>query len=71
MSDALKTSPVAPPSIALARMAWFLAWERAFRQKGRIHASREPVHRDELHDIFPASTEYYRIIARLSAGEAP
>lgn len=71
MTDVIKTSDVsAPPSIALARMAWKLGWYRAFSGRG-VRPPDEPVHRHEVCGIFPASEKYYQIIDRISAGEAP
>jgi hypothetical protein len=57
--------------LGLARMAMDLAWRRAFKGTPMGKQWHNPVHRSELHDIFPASIEYYRICDRISAGEKP
>lgn len=70
MTDAIKTSDV-PPSIALARMAWKLSWFRSFNTWANYSMDRGPVPREDIESMFPASAEYYAIIDRISAGEAP
>lgn len=71
MNAPLQTSAVSIPSVALARMTWRLAWGRAFRSFANFNVQHGPVYRLELDEIFPASIEYYAIIDRISAGEAP
>jgi hypothetical protein len=57
----------APPSIALALMAWKLAqlrvWGAAILNK--------PVPRDQVEHQTRASTEYYHVLRRLEDGEQP
>lgn len=74
MTDVIKTSPVAPPSIALAMMALNLAGLRVYgvRWGGGEYAA--PVSREfalESPGLFRAARAYYDIIDRISAGEAP
>jgi len=72
-----ETSDVAPPSIALARMAICLAEERAEQAMRGIKGlwtvhKIEPNPRDLVNPaIHPCSAEYYRIIDRISRGEHP
>lgn len=64
-----ETSPVAPPSIALAMMAWRLAQERILPFVApNLDA---PCPREQVDDMTPCSTEYYHILRRIEDGEAP
>ena len=63
----LQTSPVAPPSIALALMAFKLAQLRVW---GAELVAR-PVGRDHVDEGTGASLEYYHILRRIEDGEAP
>lgn len=63
-----QTYPVAPPSIALAMMAFTLAYWRTY---GALRPWKpEPVPREEAMSD-SANGEHYRIIDRLSRGEKP
>ena len=57
----------APPSIALALMAWKLAqlrlWGSAFLNR--------PIPRDQVEEGTRASAEYYHILRRIEDGEQP
>lgn len=67
-----QTSPVAPPSIALAMMAWKLAKWRKYGVKGVDFLFEDaPILRAIGSCGTGAYGEYYRIIDRISAGEAP
>lgn len=57
--------------LGLAKMAMDLAWRRVFRGQPMGKQWPNPVLRSELHDIFPASIEYYRICDRITRGEKP
>lgn len=57
----------APPSIALALMAWRLAQLRLW---GEAFLGR-PVTRDRVGTDTPASVEYYHILRRIEDGEQP
>lgn len=57
----------APPSIALALMAWKLA-------QLRMHPFvapnlGEPLRRSDVDDLTPCSVEYYHILRRIEDGE--
>lgn len=69
MSDAIKTSQQSPPSIGLALMAWKLAQVRIFPD-GSL-ALVQPVRREQVDAITPASAEYYHILRRIEDGETP
>lgn len=69
MTDVIKTSPVtAPPSIALAMMAWKLAQFRTLGMFGLLH---RPVRREVVDEDTRASAEHYHILRRIEDGEAP
>ena len=69
MSGTSKTSQQsAPPSIALAMMAWKLAMLRSY---GIHWASITPTPRSEITEGAKASVEYYHILRRIEDGEAP
>jgi hypothetical protein len=60
----------APPSIALALMAWHLAQIRTlpFMQPGLL---RTPTRRSDTDEYTRVSNEYYHILRRLEDGEQP
>lgn len=68
MNAPLKTSPV-PPSIALAGMVWRKAWKRCFGLSSPADGPMPRAH--PWLDMYHASSEYYRIIDRISRGEQP
>ena len=57
----------APPSIALALMAWTLAQLRVW---GAAIVNR-PVPREQVEEGTKASIEYYHILRRIEDGETP
>lgn len=59
----------APPSIALALMAWQLAQERIHPFVAANLAG--PIPRHEVDDLTPCSTEFYHILRRIEDGETP
>lgn len=70
--EALETYPVSIPSVALARMAMKVAHFRYYgtaRQDFDLQVRKWFV--DERGATVGASGEFYRIIDRISAGEAP
>ena len=70
MTDVIKTSTqLAPPSIALAMMAWRLAQDRIHPFVSPDLAA--PIPREQVDDLTPCSTEYYHILRRIEDGEAP
>lgn len=69
--DSLKTYG-ATPSIALARMAWRLAWKRVWGDNDVFEIQTEPNSRVDAEAGFAdGSAEYYRILDRIARGEAP
>lgn len=59
----------APPSIALALMAWKLAQLRMHPFVSPCLC--EPLEREKVDDLTPCSAEYYHILRRIEDGEAP
>lgn len=69
MTDVIKTSDVAPPSIALARMAMRLACGRVYRDPSMANCI--VLDARGVRGEGSANGEYYRIIDRISRGEEP
>ncbi len=70
MNTPLQTSAVSIPSVALAMMALRLAWRRRYQDDDGRDVTWVPP-RPELTSDTSACAEYYRVIDRISAGEAP